>query len=193
MLDRLLQIDTELLIFLNNLGSEQWDSFWFFLTNQFSWSPLFAFLLFLMFKKFGWKNGVLLLLFLIVLITFSDQFTNLIKNTFERLRPCNTEGVIEQIRNFNYKPSSYSFYSGHAASSMTFSFFVILLLKSHFKYIWVLLLFPLLFGYSRIYLGVHYPLDIVSGYFAGIFFGYLFFLLQKKLKLTSRFLKKASI
>ena len=193
MLDSLLQIDTELLIFLNNLGSEQWDSFWFFLTNQFSWSPLFAFLLFLIFKKFGWKNGVLLLLFLIVLITFSDQFTNLIKNTFERLRPCNTEGVIEQIRNFNYKPSSYSFYSGHAASSMTFSFFVILLLKSHFKYIWVLLLFPLLFGYSRIYLGVHYPLDIVSGYFAGIFFGYLFFLLQKKLKLTSRFLKKASI
>lgn len=193
MTDRLLQIDTELLIFLNNLGSEQWDGFWFFLTNQFSWSPLFAFLLFLIFKKFGWKNGVLLLLFLIVLITFSDQFTNLIKNTFERLRPCNTEGVIEQIRNFNYKPSSYSFYSGHAASSMTFSFFVILLLKSHFKYIWVLLLFPLLFGYSRIYLGVHYPLDIVSGYFAGIFFGYLFFLLQKKLKLTSRFLKKASI
>ena len=193
MLDRLLQIDTELVIFLNNLGSEQWDSFWFFLTNQFSWSPLFAFLLFLMFKKFGWKNGVLLLLFLIVLITFSDQFTNLIKNTFERLRPCNTEGVIEQIRNFNYKPSSYSFYSGHAASSMTFSFFVILILKSHYKYIWLLLLFPLLFGYSRIYLGVHYPLDIVSGYFAGIFFGYLFFLLQKKLKLTSRFLKKATI
>ena len=193
MLDRLLQIDTELLIFLNNLGSEQWDSFWFFLTNQFSWSPLFAFLLFLIFKKFGWKNGVLLLLFLIVLITFSDQFTNLIKNPFERLRPCNTEGVIEQIRNFNYKPSSYSFYSGHAASSMTFSFFVILILKSHYKYIWFLLLFPLLFGYSRIYLGVHYPLDIVSGYFAGIFFGYLFFLLQKKLKLTSRFLKKASI
>ncbi len=193
MLDPLLQIDTELLIFLNNLGSEQWDSFWFFLTNQFSWSPLFAFLLFLIFKKFGWKNGVLLLLFLIVLITFSDQFTNLIKNTFERLRPCNTEGVIEQIRNFNYKPSSYSFYSGHAASSMTFSFFVILLLRSHFKYIWVLLLFPLLFGYSRIYLGVHYPLDIVSGYFAGMFFGYLFFLLQKKLKLTSRFLKKAII
>ena len=193
MLDRLLQIDTELLIFLNNLGSEQWDSFWFFLTNQFSWSPLFAFLLFLMFKKFGWKNGVLLLLFLIVLITFSDQFTNLIKNTFERLRPCNTEGVIEQIRNFNYKPSSYSFYSGHAASSMTFSFFVILLLKSNYKYIWFLLLFPILFGYSRIYLGVHYPLDIVSGYFAGIFFGYLFFLLQKKLKLTSRLLKKATL
>ena len=135
MLDRLLQIDTELLIFLNNLGSEQWDGFWLALTNQFHWSPLFALLLFLIFKKFGWKNGGLILLFLVVLITFSDQFTNFIKNTFERLRPCNTEGVLQQIREFNYKPTSYSFYSGHAASSMTFSFFVILLLKKHYKYI----------------------------------------------------------
>jgi undecaprenyl-diphosphatase len=193
LLDRLLQIDTELLIFLNNLGSEQWDNFWFSLTNQFSWSPLFAFLLFLIFKKFGWKNGVLMLLFLVVLITFSDQFTNLIKNTFERLRPCNTEGVIQQIRHFNYKPSSYSFYSGHAASSMTFSFFIILLLKSYYKRIWFLMLFPLLFGYSRIYLGVHYPLDITVGYIAGLFFGYLFYLLQKKFKLTSKFSKKITV
>ena len=187
MLDRLLQIDTELLIFLNNLGSEQWDGFWLALTNQFHWSPLFALLLFLIFKKFGWKNGGLILLFLVVLITFSDQFTNFIKNTFERLRPCNTEGVLQQIREFNYKPTSYSFYSGHAASSMTFSFFVILLLKKHYKYIGFLVIFPLLFGYSRIYLGVHYPVDILSGYLAGLFFGYLFYVLQKKLRLTSRF------
>jgi undecaprenyl-diphosphatase len=188
LLDQILQIDTELLIFLNNLGSEQWDSFWFILTNQFSWSPLFAFLLFLIFKKFGWKNGFIMLLFLVVLITFSDQFTNLIKNTFERLRPCNTEAVIQQIRNFDYKPSSYSFYSGHAASSMTFSFFIILLLKPYYKYILFLIFFPLIFGYSRIYLGVHYPLDILSGYLAGLFFGYLFYFLQKQLKLTSRFI-----
>ena len=164
MLDRLLQIDSELLIFLNNLGSEQWDGFWLALTNQFHWSPLFALLLFLIFKKFGWKNGGLILLFLVVLITFSDQFTNFIKNTFERLRPCNTEEVLQQIREFNYKPTSYSFYSGHAASSMTFSFFVILLLKKHYKYIGFLVIFPLLFGYSRIYLGVHYPGDILAGY-----------------------------
>jgi len=187
LLDRLLQIDTELLIFLNNLGSEQWDGFWLALTNQFNWSPLFALLLFLIFKKFGWKNGGLILLFLVVLITFSDQFTNFIKNTFERLRPCNTEGVLQQIREFNYRPTSYSFYSGHAASSMTFSFFVILLLKKHYKYIGFLVMFPLLFGYSRIYLGVHYPVDILAGYLAGLLFGYLFYILQKKLRLTSRF------
>lgn len=191
MFDRITQIDKELLIFLNNLGSEQWDSFWLAITNQFNWSPLFALLLFLIFKKFGWKNGGLLLLFLILLITFSDQFTNFIKNTFERLRPCNTSEVIQYIRQFDYKPGGYSFYSGHAASSMTFTFFIILLLKRHVKYISFLILFPLLFGYSRIYLGVHYPLDIFAGYIAGLFFGYLFYLIQKKLKLTSRFLKKS--
>ena len=187
MLDRLLQIDTELLIFLNNLGSEQWDGFWLALTNQFNWSPLFALLLFLIFKKFGWKNGGLILLFLVILITFSDQFTNFIKNSFERLRPCNTLGVMEQIRQFTYRPGSYSFYSGHASSSMTFSFFIILLLKNHYKYIRFLIIFPLLFGYSRIYLGVHFPLDVLSGYLAGLFFGTLFYLLQKKLRITSRF------
>jgi len=187
--DRITQIDKELLIFLNNLGSEQWDSFWFAITNQFNWSPLFALLLFLIFKKFGWKSGGLLLLFLILLITFSDQFTNFIKNTFERLRPCNTDGVIQYIRQFDYKPSSFSFYSGHAASSMTFTFFIILLLKRHVKYIYFLILFPLLFGYSRIYLAVHFPLDVISGYLAGIFFGYLFYKLQQKLRLTTMFNK----
>ena len=60
MLETLLQKDTELLIFLNSLGSEQWDGFWLALTNQFHWSPLFALILFLIFKKFGWKNGLLM-------------------------------------------------------------------------------------------------------------------------------------
>jgi len=187
LIDRLLQIDTELLIFLNNLGSEQWDGFWLALTNQFHWSPLFAFLLVLIFKKFGWKNGILIFLFLVVLVTFSDQFTNFMKHTFQRLRPCNTEGVREQLRQFIYKPRGFSFYSGHASLSTTFSTFVILLLRNHYKYMLLLLLFPLSFGYSRIYLGVHYPGDVLTGYITGLFFGYLFYRLQKKLRLTSRF------
>jgi len=70
---------------------------------------------------------------------------------------------------------------------MTFSFFLILLLKKHYNYIGFLVIFPLLFGYSRIYLGVHYPGDILAGYLAGLFFGYLFYVLQEKLRLTSRF------
>ncbi len=187
MLEKLLEIDTDLLIFLNNLGSEQWDSFWFGITNQFNWSPLFALLLVLIFKKFGWKNGSLLLLFIVVLVTFSDQFTNLMKYTFQRSRPCNTEGVVEQIRSFSYKPRGFGFYSGHASLSMTFTVFMILLLKNHYKYIFFLLIFPLLFGYSRIYLGVHYPLDVIVGYLTGIFYGFIFYKIQSKLQLSSRY------
>lgn len=187
MIENLLQKDTEFLIFLNNLGSEQWDGFWLALTNQFHWSPLFVFIIFLIYKKFGWKNGTLMLLFIAVLVAFSDQFTNFIKHSFERLRPCNTEGVVEQLRYFTYKPGGYSFYSGHASLSMTIAVFIFLVLKKHYKYIFLFFGFPLFFGYSRIYLGVHYPLDIFTGYMAGIFFGTLFYLIQKKLRITTRF------
>jgi len=187
LLESLLKIDTDLLIFLNNLGSERWDGFWLALTNQFNWSPLFVFLLVVIFKKFGWKSGLSMVLFLIILVTFSDQFTNLIKNTFERPRPCNSLAVSHQIRKFVYKPGGFSFYSGHASLSMTFSFFIILLLKNYYRHIQFLVIFPLVFGYSRIYLGVHYPMDICTGFLVGLLFGYLFFRLQKKLRLTTRF------
>ena len=128
-----------------------------------------------------------MILFLIGLVAFSDQFTNFIKHSFKRLRPCNTDGVFEQLRSFTYRPGGYSFYSGHASLSMTFTVFIILLLKNHYKYIVFLLIFPLLFGYSRIYLGVHYPLDILTGYITGMIWGYLFYRLEKVLRLSTRF------
>ena len=187
MIEKILQIDTKVLIYLNNLGNEQWDGFWLSLTNQFNWTPLFVLLLVLLIKKFGWKNSLLLLLFISILVAFSDQFTNLIKNTTERIRPCNTKDIVDQLRSFSYKPRGFSFYSGHASLSMTFTIFMILLLKEHFKYITLLLIFPAFFGYSRIYLGVHYPLDVFSGYISGIFFGFVFYTIQKKLRLSSRF------
>ena len=187
MLENLLLKDREILIFLNNLGSEQWDGFWLFITNQFNWTPLFAILLFLIFKKFGWKNGLLLMLFIAAVVAFSDQFTNFIKYSFGRLRPCNTEGLKEQLRYFQYRPGGYSYYSGHAALSTTITTFLILLLRKHYRFIVFLVIFPMLFGYSRIYLGVHYPLDVFSGYLAGIFFGTLFYRLQKALRVSSRF------
>lgn len=187
MIEYFLQKDRELLIFLNDLGSEQWDGFWLALTNQFHWSPLFAFVLFLIFKKFGWKNSLLMVLFLAAMVAFSDQFTNFIKYSFGRIRPCNTEELVDKLRYFTYKPGGYSFYSGHAALSMTATIFTILLLRKHYKYIFLMLLFPLCFGYSRIYLGVHYPLDVFTGYLAGILFGWLFYRIQKKLRITTRF------
>ncbi len=188
MIEDIIQRDQELLIFLNNLGSEQWDGFWLLVTNKFAWTPLFLFLLFLIFKQFGWKKGLFTLLFIAVIVAFSDQFTNLIKNTVDRLRPCNQQGVKELLRGVNYRPRGYSFWSGHASLSSTITTFLILLLRKHYKFIYLLILFPLFFGYSRIYLGVHYPVDITVGYLSGILLGTVLYLaylaLEKRVKLT---------
>lgn len=188
MIENIIQKDKELLIYLNNLGSEQWDGFWITITNQFTWTPLFVFVLFLVFKQFGWKKGLFTVLFIAVIVAFSDQFTNLIKNTTERIRPCNTEGLKELLRDFRYKPRGYSFWSGHASLSTTVTTFIILLLRKHFKMIYLMILFPLIFGYSRIYLGVHFPVDVTTGYVTGIILGTLFYFgylaLEKKLGLV---------
>ena len=180
MLDTIIQKDKELLIFLNNLGSEQWDSFWLVITNQFSWAPLFLFIFYLIIKSFGWKQGGFMIFSMILLVAFSDQFTNLIKNSVERLRPNNDTEIKHLLRTF-IKPQSYSFMSGHATTSTFFSVFVILLLKDKYKYIYAILLFPLFFAYSRLYLGVHFPIDIFVGILIGIMFANIYHYLYKKI------------
>ncbi|PQJ82129.1 phosphatase PAP2 family protein [Polaribacter glomeratus] len=179
MFDSIIQKDKELLIFLNNLGSEQWDSFWLLITNQFSWTPLFLFIFYLIFKTFGLKKGGFVIVSLIVLVTFSDQFVNLIKDSVERLRPNNDPEIQHLLRHLN-NPQSFSFISGHATTSTFFSVFMILLLREKYKYIYLILLFPFVFAYSRLYLGVHYPIDISLGILMGVLLanGY-YFLFQK--------------
>lgn len=180
MLEKLIHIDKEILIFLNNLGSEQWDPLWLVITSQIYWSPLFAFIIYLTFKAFGWKRGGIMLLSMILLVAFSDQFTNLIKNTLERLRPNNDPEIKHLLRTL-INPQSYSFMSGHATTSTFFSVFVILLLKDTYKYIYFVLFFPLVFAYSRLYLGVHFPVDICVGILIGLTFANIYYFFFKKL------------
>ncbi|PQJ78205.1 phosphatase PAP2 family protein [Polaribacter porphyrae] len=183
MFESLIQKDKELLIFLNNLGSEQWDSFWLVITNQFYWTPLFLFVFYLVIKAFGWKRGGFMILSLILLVAFSDQFVNLIKDTIGRLRPNNDPDVMERLRlslrEFT-NPQSKSFISGHATTSTFFAVYVVLLLRNTFKNTYFLLLFPLLFAYSRLYLGVHFPLDIFVGVLTGITLANLYYALVQK-------------
>ena len=184
MIDNLVHLDRELLIFLNNLGSESFDGFWLTITKQFTWTPLFVLILILVFKELGVKKGLFTFLFIIILVAFSDQFTNLVKNSVERLRPCNTEDLQAYLRQFSYKPRGYSFWSGHASLSTTFTMFVVLLFRKKIKFIYLLFLFPLIFGFSRIYLGVHYPIDVLVGYMSGIILGTIFYQLYKMLYIS---------
>jgi undecaprenyl-diphosphatase len=172
MLEKIVALDKELFVFLNGLGSPAFDGFWEIITNQLNWAPVFIFAFYLLQKKIGWKNLGIVMLFLAVLILFCDQSANLFKHTVERLRPCNDPEIKDRIR-IVISRGSFSFFSGHAANSMATSVFVFLILKKFYKHAYLIFLFPLIFAYSRIYLGLHFPIDILTGYAFGITFGIL--------------------
>ena len=90
------------------------------------------------------------------------------------------------LRTFSYKPGGYSFWSGHASLSSAFTVFIVFLLRNRTKLIYLLFIFPVIFGYSRIYLGVHYPADVLCGALLGIIIAKIVFmmlnLLNEKLK-----------
>lgn len=182
MLDKILEFDKELLIFLNGLGSSTFDPFWMIITKQSSWIPFFLLLLYFVFKKSGTKKGIIIVLFVFLLILVNDQTTNIIREIFRRLRPCNDPSVNQIIRIFFdpikkefYKPIQFSFVSGHASNSMATMLFIFLLMRKHYKYIGLAFIFPIVFAYSRIYLGVHYPIDILGGFIYGGTLGFLFY------------------
>lgn len=182
MLEKIIDLDKSLFVFLNNLGSEPFDAIWLLITKQFNWTPFFLLLLYILYKKIGQKQLLLTLLFVAVMITFSDQITNLVKNNVQRLRPCNDEeltGLIRIVRD----SETFSYFSGHASNSMAAMMFVFLLLRRYYKYSYLIFLYPLIFAYSRIYLGLHFPLDIISGYAFGALTGILFYYIYKKVAL----------
>ena len=176
MLDRIKQIDTELLIFLNNLGNKSWDPLWVSITDKFTFLPLFILIIFFLFKKNGTKGLLVILLFISVLILFTDQFTNVVKDFTQRLRPCRLDELQGLLRDIDIRCGKYGFFSAHAANSISVTIFIINCIDESVKKFFkpVLILWVMIFSYSRIYLGVHYPLDTVFGLSFGIFSGFLF-------------------
>ncbi len=181
MIDTLINTDIELLIYLNNLGTEQWDRFWLILSNKLSAIPLYVLLLFLTFKQIGLKKLLWMLLFIAILIIFSDQTSNLFKYGFKRLRPCHDESILNSIRLVKDSCGGlYSYFSAHAANAMAIVFFFGHLLKDRLKYIFIgLILWAVLVAYSRVYIGVHFPLDILTGMLFGVLYGTLFYKLYQ--------------
>lgn len=176
MIEQLIQHDKELFLLLNNLGTETWDKLWLLITNKFTFVPLYGFLLFLMYKKFGLKALLYFIIIIVLMITFTDQITNVFKRGFERLRPCKTEGIMEQMRYIAVRCGQFSFFSGHSSNSMAAAVFGGLLLRPHIKnLIFILLFWSAIVAYSRIYVGVHFPIDIICGMLFGALSGFGFY------------------
>lgn len=185
MLEQLQKLDRELFLFLNNLGINEWDWFWVLLTEKETSYPLYAVLLFLIYRKVKLKGLLITVVVVALMITFTDQFANLFKDTFERLRPCN-EAFMEYGRFLAKRCGKYGYFSGHAISSFAVATFISHTLKPYFKNVFYWMFFwAILVTYSRIYVGVHYPGDILTGALFGIVTGFLFFKLY--LYLTGKF------
>ncbi|MFP4845602.1 phosphatase PAP2 family protein [Winogradskyella sp. PE311] len=180
MLDRLLELDTELFLYLNSLGSETWDAMWLLITDELTFVPLYAILLFLIYTKYGLKPLLIMVLVIAAMITFTDQTTNIVKRSVLRFRPCACEEIMDTIRYIAERCSSNrSFFSGHASNSMAAAVFGGLVLRPYYKnLIFILLFWAFIVAYSRIYVGVHFPVDILCGMLFGALAGSGFYKLN---------------
>jgi len=171
MLKALLEWDRQTFLYLNSLGAEPYDGFWSIITEFVTWLPFFVALILLFFKKFPKKEALRRIACILVLSAFIALLTHLVKEGVGRLRPNNDETIAHLTRVLKH-PTSYSFFSGHAASSFSIALLAILLLRNKFRWSWLFFIWPVLFALSRIYVGVHYPLDILVGMLVGLLTAY---------------------
>ncbi|WP_046743625.1 phosphatase PAP2 family protein [Kordia zhangzhouensis] len=173
MLEVLVTYDKELLIYLNNLGELRFDTFWIFVTNFVYWIPLLLFIFYRIFKKFSKPQAKYIISYGLFILFFSLAIVELTKIGVERIRPCN-DPTVAPFLNIIIQPTNFTFFSGHATVSFALTTFLFLMVRKTLPRIRFLYIWPLLFAYSRLYFGVHYPVDIFVGMIVGILVGIAF-------------------
>lgn len=179
MLEQLIEWDKEALIFLNSLGVEEYDSFWTQITQIPTWIPLFLFFFLILLWYHPLKKALILMATVLALLGFVLIATDLTKEWVERIRP-NNDSEINHLLRVLRNPTSYSFFSGHAATSFSLTTLLVVILRKRTKWIWLLFIWPILFSLSRIYVGVHYPIDIMVGTLVGLCSAFLFYYLYNR-------------
>ena len=175
----IVRLDQQLFLYINSFNSPFWDEVMYAISSTLIWIPLY--LAILTFMGVRYKRKFLLILFFIILgIALSDQGSvYLFKNVFQRLRPCHEpalEGLVHIVK--GKCGGMYGFVSSHAANCFfTATISSLLIRKKWFSISMVC--WAAIIGYSRIYLGVHYPGDIICGAAFGSFVGWCVFKLYE--------------
>lgn len=185
MLEKILTYEREAFLWLNGNHTPYLDRLMWLYSGKAVWLPLAVFILFLLIYKKKWREWLLILLSIVLVIALCDQFaSHLCKPLFTRFRPTHHPDFMHQVQTvFNYRGGLYGFMSSHAANAFGFATFMTLLFRNRL-FTATIFLWALLTAYSRIYLGVHFLSDIVPGGMIGALFGYLVYRLYVKVRLA---------
>lgn len=188
MIEILQKLDVRLLLFLNAQNSPFFDKLMFFISGVPQWIPLYIFLIFWIFYKFR-KKGWLIFILLILVFALSDAGSvHLFKNVFLRLRPSHNPEIQGMLHYVNgYHGGLYGFISSHAANTFGLAVFMCLIFKNRWMTLGMLF-WATVVSYSRIYLGVHYPFDVIGGAMWGslmaviVYFAYRWYLKKRSVE-----------
>jgi undecaprenyl-diphosphatase len=173
MIESIKDWDEKAFLWLNSFHCDGLDPIVLQLTQTITWVPLYLLLLYLIYRKdpknMAWVIGGVMLTILL-----ADQVSSgFMKPYFERLRPCHDPQWVGLLHNYGRCGGLYGFVSSHAANTFGMATFLTLILRKKQKGIYWLFFYAVVVSYTRIYLGVHYPLDVFFGALVGVLSAYL--------------------